>query len=71
MNRNTYNAYRRNIRANGLTYTLRHAPTVDGWTLAKLDLIANMQDLLALRARWIAQPDTTRANIIRLTSSRT
>jgi hypothetical protein len=68
MDRKTYQAYRRSIRDNGLRYTLAHAPKLDGWTLAKLDILANMQDMLAWRVRWIAQPDTSRANIIKLTS---
>ena len=68
MTRSQYQAYRRSIRDNGLAYTLRHAPKLDGYTLARLDLIANMQDMLDWRVRWINRPDTTRANIIRLTS---
>jgi hypothetical protein len=69
MTRTQYRAYRRSIRDNGLAYTLRHAPKPDGYTLARLDIIAGMQDMLAWRVRWINQPDTTRGNIIRLTST--
>jgi hypothetical protein len=68
MDRQTYQTYRRSIRDNGLSYTLRHAPKLDGYTLAKLDILAHMQDMLAWRVRWLAQPDTSRANIIKLTS---
>lgn len=68
MDRKTYQAYRRSIRDNGLRYTLAHAPKLDGWVLAKLDILANMQDMLAWRVRWLAQTDTSRANIIKLTS---
>ena len=68
MTRNEYRLHRRNIRDNGLRYTLAHVSKSDSWTLAKLDLIANSQDLLEWRVRWIRQPDTSRANIIRLTS---
>lgn len=68
MNKRQYLSYRRSIRDNGLRYTLSHAPKLDGYTLAKLDLIANMQDMLAWRVRWLAQPDTSRLNIIKLTS---
>jgi hypothetical protein len=69
MTRTQYRAYRRSIRDNGLAYTLRHAPKPDGYMLAKLDIIASMQDMLAWRVRWINQPDTTRGNVIRLTST--
>jgi hypothetical protein len=68
MDRKTYLAYRRSIRDNGLRYTLAHAPKLDTYTLAKLDILANMQDMLAWRVRWLAQPDTSRANVIKLTS---
>lgn len=68
MTRTQYRIYRRSIRDNGLSYTLRHAPKLDGYTLAKLDILSNQVDLLAWRVEWIAKPDSTRANIIRLTS---
>jgi hypothetical protein len=68
MTRTQYNQHRRSIRDNGLNYTLAHASIGDTYTLAKLDLLANRPDLLAWRAAWIVQSDTTRANVIRLTS---
>ena len=68
MTKHEYKTYRRSIRDNGVSYTISHAPTVDGWALAKLDILANLQDLLELRVRWLANPDTNAKNIIKLTS---
>lgn len=68
MTRTEYRAHMRSIKDNGLQYTIDHADKVTGYTLAKLDILANLEDLLAWRVRWIAQPDTTRKNIIKLTS---
>jgi len=68
MNKKTYLEYRRSIKDNGLRYTLAHAPKLDGYALAKLDILYNMEDLLAWRVRWMNQPDTTRLNILKLTS---
>ena len=68
MNKHQYLTYRRSIRDNGIRYTLEHAPKLDSYTLAKLDILSNMEDLLSMRVRWINNPDTSRANIIRLTS---
>jgi hypothetical protein len=71
MTRTQYLQHRRSIRDNGIRYTLANVSVGDSYTLAKLDLLANMQDMLVWRVRWINQPDTTRANIIKLTSSLT
>lgn len=68
MNKATYRAHRRSIRENGLQYTINHSNKLVGYQLAKLDLLANMQDMLAWRVRWLDQPDTSRKNIIKLTS---
>ena len=68
MNRTEYRAHLRNIKDNGLQYTINHADKATGYTLAKLDILANQVDLLAWRVRLIALPDTTRKNIIKLTS---
>ena len=68
MTRTQYKLHRRNIRDNGLHYTLARASDSDSITLTKLYILAGMEDFLARRAAWIAQSDTTRANVIRLTS---
>jgi hypothetical protein len=68
MNRAQYNQHQRNIRDNGLRYVLAHVSLHESYILAKLDLLAHQEDLLAWRVRWIGQGDTTRANVIRLTS---
>jgi hypothetical protein len=68
MTKQEYKTYRRSMRDNGANYTISHAPKFDSWTLAKLDILANMQDLLELRVRWLANPDTNPKNIIKLTS---
>jgi hypothetical protein len=68
MTKTDYQAHRRSIRDNGLQYTINHADKLTGYQLAKLDILANQPDLLAWRVRWLAQPDTTRKNIIKLTS---
>jgi hypothetical protein len=68
MTRTQYKLHQRCIRDNGLRYTLANVSVGDSYTLAKLDLLANMQDMLEWRVRWINNPDTTRANIIKLTS---
>ena len=68
MTRTQYIQHRRNIRDNGLNYVLSRVNKLDSYTLAKLDIHANMIDLLAWRVRWINNPDTTRAKIIKLTS---
>ena len=68
MNKTQYRTHRRSIRDNGLQYTINHADKLTGYQLAKLDILTNMPDLLEWRVRWLAQPDTTRKNIIKLTS---
>jgi hypothetical protein len=68
MTRTQYKLHQRCIRDNGLRYTLANVSVGDSYTLAKLHLLANMDDMLAWRVRWINQSDTTRANVIRLTS---
>ena len=68
MNRTQYTQHQRNIRDNGLRYVLEHVSLHESYILAKLDILANQDDLLALRARWINQTDSTPASVIRLTS---
>lgn len=68
MNKTQYFQYRRNIKDNGLRYVLSHCSKADSYTLAKLDILANMVDLLAWRVQWLGQPDTSKKNIIKLTS---
>jgi len=68
MTKSEYLAYRRSIKDNGLRYVLSHCSKPDSYTLAKLDILANMVDLLAWRVKWINQSDTTKKNVIKLTS---
>jgi len=68
MTRTQYKLHQRCIRDNGLRYTLANVSVGDSLTLAKLQLLANMEDMLEWRQRWINQRETTRANVIRLTS---
>ena len=68
MTRTQYKLHQRCIRDNGLRYTLANVSVGDSYTLAKLHLLANMEDMLEWRQRWINQRETTRANVIRLTS---
>ena len=69
MTRTQYKLHQRCIRDNGLRYTLANVSVGDSYTLAKLDLLANMDDMLEWRQRWVKKSDgTTRANVIRLTS---
>jgi hypothetical protein len=68
MTRTQYKLHQRCIRDNGLRYTLAHVSASDSLTLSKLQLLANMEDMLEWRQRWINQRETTRANVIRLTS---
>jgi hypothetical protein len=68
MTKSEYLAYRRDIKDNGLKYVLSHCSKADSYTLVKLDILANMVDLLAWRVQWISYPDTTKKNIIKLTS---
>lgn len=68
MTRTEYRAHMRNIKDNGLRYTLTQVDKATSYTLVKLDILANMEDFLAMRARWIQQNAGTRKNIIKLTS---
>lgn len=68
MTRTEYRAHLRSIKENGLQYTINHTDKATGYKLAKLDILANQEDLLALRVRWIKQSDSTRKNVIKLTS---
>lgn len=68
MNKQAFNQYRRSIRDNGYRYTLSHALLGDVQCLARAYDASRGEDMLAWRARWLANPDTSRANIIRLTS---
>ena len=70
MTRTQYKLHQRCIRDNGLRYTLANVSASERHTLAKLNLLASRDDMLEWRQRWIKQSDgTTRANVIRLTSS--
>jgi hypothetical protein len=68
MNRTEYRAHLRNIKDNGLSHTLTQVDKATGYTLVKLDMLASMEDFLAMRVRWIKQDASTRKNIIKLTS---
>lgn len=68
MNRTEYRAHLRSIKDNGLQHTIDHADKITGYTLAKLDILAHQVDLLDWRVQWLDQPDTSRKNIIKLTS---
>lgn len=67
MTRNDYRSTRTLIRANGY-YALRWMPAHHAGVWSTLREIEQSEDMLAWRQRWITRPDTTRANIIRLTS---
>jgi hypothetical protein len=68
MNRKQYNAARESIDGNGYRYTLRHADAEHRATLERLHAIGQAIDHLLERQRWAANPDTSAANIIRLTT---
>jgi len=68
MTRTQYKLHQRCIRDNGLRYTLANVSVNDSIALTKLYILANREDMLAWRQRWINQRETTRANVIRLTS---
>jgi len=63
-----YKLHQRSIKDNGLQYTINHVDKATGYKLAKLDILANQADLLAWRVQWLANPDTSPKNIIKLTS---
>jgi hypothetical protein len=68
MTRKQYKQHQRNIRDNGMRYTLERASDSDSKTLMQLDRLAKQTDMLQWRCNWIAQRETTPANVIRLTS---
>ena len=68
MTKTQYRMHLRSIRDNGLQYTIDHVDKMTGYKLAKLDILANQPDLLAWRVQWLASPDTSPKNIIKLTS---
>lgn len=70
MNRSQYRTARRSIRDNGQRYSEAHATTQDERdTFKRLRLIDKQTDHLAERVRWMNNPDTVPANIIRLTTT--
>ena len=68
MTKTQYKMHLRSIRDNGLQYTIDHTDKATGYKLARLDILANQTDLLAWRVKWLASPDTSPKNIIKLTS---
>ena len=69
MTKTQYRMHLRSIKDNGLQYTIDHVDTMTGYKLAKLDILANQPDLLDWRVKWLASPDTSPKNIIKLTST--
>lgn len=68
MNRTQYRTALRSIKDNGQRYTERHAQTEElRASLERLQTIGTQLDHLQERARWMQNPDTTQANIIKLT----
>ena len=72
MNKAKFLQVRESIRGNGLRYTAAHAMDInDIDTLSICDSIQNIIsqiDWLDMRFKWVKNPDTTKANIIKLTS---
>lgn len=68
MNRTQYRTARRSTRDNGHAYTIHHAHADSRATLQRLHDIGAQLDHLLERQRWAANPDTTPANIVRLTT---
>jgi len=68
MNRKQYDAARESIDGNGFRHTLRHADAEHRADLQRLHEIGQQIDHLLERQRWAANPDTSAANIIRLTT---
>lgn len=68
MNRTEYRTTRRSIRDNGARYTIHHAHADTRDTLQRLHEIGAQLDHLMQRQQWAAKPDTTPANIVRLTT---
>jgi hypothetical protein len=68
MNRKQYKATQRSTRDNGHRYTISHAHEDSRATLQRLHDIGAQLDHLLQRQQWAANPDTSAANIIRLTT---
>jgi uncharacterized protein YbjT (DUF2867 family) len=71
MLKHEYKAYLRSFKDNGVAHTIRHAQAGHRMLLTFIDMDRTdyeYDDLLAWRVRWLANPDTTASNIIKLTS---
>lgn len=71
MLKHEYKAYLRSFKDNGVKHTIRHANPAHRMQLVFIDMDRTdylYGDLLAWRVRWLANPDTSKANIIKLTS---
>ena len=68
MNRTQYRTTRRSTRDNGHRYTISHAQAETRETLQRLHDIGQQLDHLLERQQWAANPDTSAANIVRLTT---
>lgn len=70
MNKKEYKQYLRSMKDNGTAYTIRHAKPNHKNDLRRIDncrIDWFYADLLAWRVRWLANPDTSTKNIIKLT----
>ena len=68
MNRNQYKVAMQSTRDNGHRHTISHAHEDSRATLQRLHDIGAQLDHLLQRQQWAANPDTSAANIIRLTT---
>ena len=68
MTRDEYKALSQSTRDNGHHYTISHADEAMRADLQRLHEIGRALDHLLERQRWMNNPDTTPANIIRLTT---
>jgi hypothetical protein len=72
MNKAKFLQVRESIRDNGIRYTAAHAMDInDIDSLSICDSIQNIMsqtDWLNMRFKWMKNPDTTKSNIIKLTS---
>ena len=68
MKREEYKTLSRFARDNGHRYAVTHTDTESREILQRLHDIGEALDYLLERQRWANNPDTTAANIIRLTT---
>ena len=72
MNKAKFLQVRESIRDNGLRYTSSHAmdmSDIDALSICdSIQGIMSQIDWLEMRSKWLKNPDTTKSNIIKLTS---